>query len=169
MKEPVVVAFVALGLICSYAAAVLGAAAGLNPLIGAAGTVVVVGAFGWTRRDRDILDVALPSFCVAYAAYVGLALARVSHTTLTNPGVYHVNQLAELGPLSARWPVVLAGGIPFALILMVGVAVPVSMIPVRRSVDPHANDRLWDFVAEHNAHADDVRQAAPTDRNNPRA
>ena len=53
--------------------------------------------------------------------------------------------------------------------LMVAVAVPISMIPVRRSVDPHANDRLWDFVAERNAHADDVRQAVPRERDNPRA
>jgi hypothetical protein len=166
MKEPLVAAFVVLGLVGSYGAAALCAAAGLNPLIGAVGTVVVVGAFGWTRRDRDILDVALPSFCVAYAAYIGLALARVPHTTVA--GYWHRAPLAELGALSARWPLVLVGGIPFALILMVAVAVPISMIPVRRPVDPHADDRLWDFVAERNAHADDVRQAAPPERDNPR-
>jgi hypothetical protein len=169
MKEPLVAAFVVLGLVGSYAAAALCAAAGLNPLIGAAGTVVVVGAFGWTRRDRDILDVALPSFCVAYAAYVGLALARVPHTAIQPRHFWQAIPFTYLGALSAKWPLVLVGGIPFALILMVAVAVPISMIPVRRPVDPHANDRLWDFVAERNAHADDVRQAAPPERDNPRA
>jgi len=168
MKEPLVAAFVVLGLICGYGVAVLCAAAGLNPVLGAAGTVVVVGAFGWTRRDRDILDVALPSFCVAYAAYIGLALARVQHIVI-RPSPHAWYPLTFLGALSAQWPLVLVGGIPFALILMVAVAVPISMIPVRRIVDPHANDRLWDFVAERNAHADDVRQAAPPDRENPGA
>ncbi len=165
----VVAAWAGIALIAGYGTSLLCATTGANPLFAAAGVAVVAGAFGWTRRDRGVLDVALPSIVVTYAAFIGIAIERVPHTVLkvkesafTTHGL-----LVPIGPLANEWPVVLVGGIACALILTVAVAVPVSMIPVRRKADPQAHDRFWAVVAERNAHADDVRQAPPIDRGNP--
>jgi hypothetical protein len=146
---PRIGAFVALALVVGYGAAVIWPVAGWYALIAPTGVGLVAGAFGWTRRDRDILDVVGPSFLVAYAGYLGIAIARVPHTTIARPGFedWFAAPLLELGALGARWPLVLAAGVPFALILTIAVALPIALIPVRKA---QAQDRLGAFLRERN-------------------
>jgi hypothetical protein len=154
----VVVAFGAAALVCAYGASVLADAIGLNPLVVAAGAFVFVAVFGYTRRDDDILDIAFPAFIIAYAAFLGMALARVPHTAVPSlTPSWALGPLGNIGSLGERWPFVLLAGVPFALILTVAAAVPGSLIPRRRRLDPHAHDSFWSAVAEQNA----KQQAAP--------
>lgn len=154
--EPSVWAFVGVALIWGCGAAVLADLADWSPLAAPASTVVLLGAFGWVRRDRDSIEVIAPALVIAYLAYVGLAMWRLSQPNLL---------LAEQGtpwpigylpdrPLTDYWPVALIGGIPIALILTVFVAVPASMLPLRRSLDAagaEVDARFAAFFKEWNA------------------
>jgi hypothetical protein len=150
--ERIVVVFAAGALLWGFGATWLAGAMGWNPVVAAASAAVPVAVFGWLRRGREILDVAAPSFAVAYAAYVGLAIARIA-------------QLDELQPnfridlLDHRWPPILMAGLAFALILTVCVAVPASLLQRRRHVETERNTRFLAFIAEHDAAA----HAAPKD------
>jgi len=126
---------------------------GLNALLASAAVAVVLAVFAWFLRDREIIEVAAPSFFVAYAGYAGVATARVGHTiaNLAGPAAHFYGPLGHLGSLDMQWPLVLAAGVPFALVLTVAVALPISMIPVRRKIDTQAQDALWKFVQERNA------------------
>ena len=167
--NPVVAGFVGLALIGGYGASVLCTAAGINAVVVPIALVVLMAAFGWTRRDRDVLDVFVPSFLVAYAGFLGVALARVPHTSLPRRNdVWYVGPLMSSGPLSDLWPLVLVGGVVIALVLTIAVAVPVSMIPVRRAAVPGANDRFLAFIAERGASAETQLKAVPPDPDKPR-
>ena len=90
-----------------------------------------------------VVEVFGSAIAVSYAAYVGLAIERLSQP----------NMLATqwwLAPLVDRWPAVLYAGIPFTLILTIFIAIPASLIPVRRRVDSAAHERFWAFVKEQN-------------------
>ena len=169
-KDAIVIAgWVATTLVLSYVATLLSGMARANPVLVFVGCAVLVGAFGWTRRDRDVLEVAFPSFFVAYAAYLGIVIARVPTTVMmkASPSAWQLGPLVPVGALAERWPLVLLAGLPVALVLTVTIAVPISMIPKRRKLDPHAHDRFWAVVAERNARADEVRQAPPPGPGNP--
>jgi hypothetical protein len=133
-----VIGFAAIALVWGYGAAILGDAAGLEPVIVPATFALLVAGVAWMRRGRDVLDVVVPAFVVAYAAYVGLAAARAPGTTIAS--------LYNIGSLAGKWPLLLTAGVPFALISTVAVAVPVSLIPRRRTLDPHADEAFWTFV-----------------------
>ena len=165
--NPLVAGFAALALAGGYGASVLGTAAGINAVVVPISLVVLMGAFGWTRRDRDVLDVFVPSFLVAYAGFLGVALARVPHTSLPRRNDWFVGPLMSSGPLSDFWPLVLVGGVVIALVLTIAVAVPVSMIPVRRAAVPGANDGFLAFIAERGASAETQRKAAPPELDKP--
>ncbi|HEY0393118.1 MAG TPA: hypothetical protein VGD01_01360 [Candidatus Elarobacter sp.] len=159
------VAFVVLGLVWGYVTTVALDAAGVNGFFSAAAIALVVGAFAWLRRSRELDEIFMPAIAIAYAAYVGIALARVGDVTL--PGAsfaqLRVAPLLEAGPMAERWPIVLAAGIPFALFFAVAVAWPVSMLPDRRKRDPHAHDAFWSAVADINTAAA-APPARPADR-----
>jgi hypothetical protein len=146
--SPVVVGFAAAALIGGYAASALGTAAGFNAVAVPLALVVVMAAFGWTRRGRDVLDVFGPSFLVAYAGFLGVALARVPHTSLPRSNMLYAGVLGTAGPLSNLWPLVLVGGAIIALVLTIAVAVPVALIPVRRTRKPGANAEFFAFLDE---------------------
>ncbi len=149
--SPVVIGFAAAALIGGYAASALSTAAGINAVVAPLALVVVMAAFGWTRRDRDVLDVFVPSFAVAYAGFLGVALARVPHTSLPHKDdAWYLGPLITAGPLSNMWPVVLVGGAIAALVLTIAFALPVSLIPVRRTHDPRANAEFFAFLDERN-------------------
>jgi hypothetical protein len=141
---PTVIVFAGIALLWGFGAAAFADAVDWNPVVPAASIIVPVAVFGWLRRGREILDVAAPAFAVAYAAYVGLAIARIAQFD---------NVPARFGMdlLDHRWPPVLFVGGAFALILTVFVAVPASMLRRERHVETERNARFWAIVADHNA------------------
>lgn len=132
---------VLLAAVWSYCAATLGDAAGWEPLIAAFCAVIPVAVFAWARRRCDALEFVLPAIAVAYAAYLGIAIARV-------PSLWLMTAWTR-GSLSDKWPAVLMAGVPFALILTVAVAMPIYVLPKRKAIDPHADEALWTFVREY--------------------
>ncbi len=143
-RAPIVLAFAGLALLWGLESAALVDAAGWNPLLAPASAVLLLAAFGWARRGREFVDVFGPATGVAYAAYVGLAVVR-----LTPADVGRWQWL--MPPLVVDWPVVLAAGIPFALLLATFAAVPAALVPLRRRPGRAADERFWAFVAEQNA------------------
>lgn len=113
-----------------------------SPLAAPASVLAVVALFAWLRRGRDILDVVAPSFLVSYAGYLGLAIVRASQ-----PNMVAAQWL--ILSLDRQWPVILLGGVAFALIATVFVGIPVSAIPRRRPKP--VESPFWDFVHERNA------------------
>lgn len=154
--EPSVWAFVAIALLWGCGAAVLGDRANWSPLAAPASTIVLLGAFGWMRRDRDAIEVIGPAVVVAYLAYVGLALWRLSQPNMLlaeQSTPWPIGYLPDRS-LTDYWPVALIGGIPVALILTIFVAVPASMLPLRRSLDAanaEVDARFGAFFKEWNA------------------
>lgn len=142
--EPIVAVFLVVALLWGLGASLLVDALGWTPLAASGSTVVVVAAFGWTRRGRDILDVLVPAFAVSYAAYLGLALVRASHADLF---ATHW----RIVPVGSHVPEILLGGIAIALMLTICVAIPVSMIPLRTHNEGERDERFWAFVREQNA------------------
>ncbi len=127
-----------------FGAAWIADAMGWNPVVAAAAAVVPVAVFGWLRRGRELLDVAAPSFAVAYAAYVGLAIARIAQFDELRPSL-------RIDLLDQRWPPILLGGVAFALILTVFVAVPASLLQRHQHVETERNARFLAFIAERDA------------------
>jgi hypothetical protein len=142
--EPVVVAFAGIALAWGFASASLADAFDWDPVVAPASTAVLVALFGWLRRGREILEVAAPAFAVSYAAYVGLAVARLAQLDQAQAHV-------RIDPLDHRWPPVLLAGIAFALIFTVCVAVPASMLLRRRHVENERDEHFWKIVREQNA------------------
>lgn len=148
--EPIVAVFVVVALLWGLGASLLVDNSGWSPLVATASTVLVIGGFAWMRRGRDILEVVAPAFAVAYAAYAGLAIVRASHSDLF--ATYW-----KIVPVRSHVPEIVLGGVVFALIATVFVAIPVSMIPLGERSDPHEHDRFWSFVQEKNALQEHVR------------
>ena len=149
--EPIVLLGCAVAAAWGFASASLADAAGWDPVVAPASTVVVIAVFGLLRRGREILDVAAPAFAVAYAAYVGLAIARLSQFDQAQAHV-------RIDVLDHRWPPVLLAGIAFALIFTVCIALPASMLRRSRSVPTERDERFWSIVREQNA-ANGTRRA----------
>lgn len=131
----VVVAFVLLALAWGFGSSYIGGVAGLNPLIAPITSACVLAAFGWVSRGQDAPAVFGRGFVIAYAAFIGLALDRATQETLIVTGF-------RISALNTLWPVTLLGGVTFALILSVAIAVPISQIPRKRRVDAEHNDRF---------------------------
>ncbi len=142
--EPIVVAFCAIALLWGFASASLADAMDWDPVVAPASTAVLVALFGWLRRGREILDVAAPAFAVSYAAYVGLAVARLAQFD-------HAQAHVRFDLLDHRWPPVLLAGIAFALIFTVCIAVPASVLLRRRRAETERDVRFWSIVREQNA------------------
>ena len=142
--EPIVVVGCAVAAAWGFASASLADAAGWDPVVAPASTVVLIAAFGWLRRGREILDVAAPAFAVSYAAYVGLAVARLAQLD-------HAQARVRIDVLDHRWPPVLLAGIAFALILTVCVALPASALRRSRHVRNERDERFWSIVRDQNA------------------
>jgi hypothetical protein len=142
--EPIVVAFFVIALLWGFATASVADANGWNPVVAPVSTAVLIAVFGWLRRGREILDVAAPAFAVSYAAYVGLAAARLAQF---DDAQAHV----RIDLLDHRWPPVLLAGVGFALIFTVCIAVPASAMWRRRHVEVERDTRFWAIVREQNA------------------
>lgn len=142
--EPVVLVFTGLALAWGAGSAFAGDAADWDPLVATGSTAAVVCAFGWTRRGRDVGEVFFPAFLVAYAAYAGLAIERMSQPSLTAIQW-------QMGTLVDQLPGVVLGGLPFALVMTVFVALPVSLLPHRNAAVSAPRSRFWEFVREQNA------------------
>ena len=145
------VAFLGVALAWGFGVAIAGDAAGWDPLVAPLSSVVVIAAFGWLRRGRDVVDVFAQGIGISYAAFLGLALARV-----TQPNMIAADWWLE--PLNARWPVVLLAGIAYALILTVFVAMPIALIPVRPHLDIERNARFLSLITDL-AHRNDAKQS----------
>jgi hypothetical protein len=147
----IALAFVLAALLCGYGACTVVDTAGWNALLAVVPVAAVLAVFGWFRRTHDILAVVLPAVVIAYSGYVGIAIARVPHMT-TIIAASALGGAGFLTPEDSRWPLVLTAGLPFALILTVAVALPVSKIRTRRQAS-HADDALWAFISEQSARA----------------
>jgi hypothetical protein len=125
-----------------------------NALAGVVPIAVLVALFGWWRRDRDVVDVFAGGWLVAYAGFLGLAAARVPRLPSVGMQGWGLDSVLRPSQLGDQWPVVLLGGVAFALIATVAVALPASALPRRHPRDANppareANDALWRFVEQH--------------------
>ena len=128
-------------------ASLTGDAAGWNPLIASASPLVLLAAFGWIRRGRELLDVFAPAVGVAYAAFIGLALARAVDSNLI-AATYNGGAMHRMVPITS-WPLILVAGIAYAFAFAIFAALPASMLAGRPKVDPAADARFWAFVRDH--------------------
>ncbi len=152
MRPLAVGAFVAVALIVGYGSAVVvDGVLRVEPVFAAVAVALVGAGFGWWARGRDSVAVIGGAWFVAYAGYLGLALERAPYQPYVSMAGWLPATPTPFASLALQWPVILLAGIPFALVLVVVAALPFALIPVRRSVDSHANDALWRFVEEHNA------------------
>ena len=142
--EPIVIVFCGIALLWGFASATFAESVGWDPIIAPASTALVVAVFGWLRRGREILDIAAPSFAVAYFGYVGLAIVRLAQFDAVPASI-------RIDPLDHRWPPVLLAGIAFALIFTVCIAVPASALVRRPHVGNERDERFWKIVREQNA------------------
>ncbi|MEA2787037.1 MAG: hypothetical protein QOF71_3141 [Candidatus Eremiobacteraeota bacterium] len=149
--EPIVIVFCGIALLWGFGSAAFAESMGWDPVVAPASTAVVVAAFGWLRRGREILDVAAPSFAVSYFGYVGLAMVRLAQFDAVPASI-------RVDPLDHRWPPVLLAGVAFALILTVCIAVPASALLRSRHVEDERDVRFWKAVREQNASSRDPKQ-----------
>jgi hypothetical protein len=151
MKLLPIIAYVAVAALSSYGAGFAVDALAVSPLVANAPVVLVLAIFAWFRRDYELVDVVVPAFIISYVGYAGIAVARVTHTLIYPLVVFHGvhGRFSELRPLNEQWLLVLAAGLPYALVLTVGVAFPVSMIPLRPKAGVR-DDTLGRFIeAQH--------------------
>jgi hypothetical protein len=136
-----VAAFVVASLACGFALAEFGDRAGWNPLLAPAGAALIAAGYGLLRRGRDIVEVFGPSLLIAYAAFAGLAISRVAH-----PNV--IAALWMFDPMIDRLPVILFGGIAYALVVTVFVVLPASKLARWHRHPSERDDRFWSFIHE---------------------
>lgn len=168
--KPHLLIFVALALLWSAAATFASIRAHASGFVAPLCTVLPVAAFAWTRRDRELGEVFGPAAAVSYAAFLGLALVRVPQLTfapLDPLWSWHHGPLVLTGSVAGQWPIVLVGGLIYALALTVLIALPVSQITPRPKTDPRAQDRFWALVAERNARAAAGPTPPPDESRNP--
>jgi hypothetical protein len=147
----VAASFAAAAFFGGYQATVVVDSLRLEPLLSTGTVAVVLAVFAWFRRGGETIDVAVPSFFVAYAGYIAIAAGRLAHTVVGSSYAPYFGPLADLSPFRAQWPLVLASGIPFVLFLIVVVAIPVSLIPLRPKINTQAQDVLGKFIEQQNA------------------
>jgi hypothetical protein len=150
-----IAALAAAALLWGTAVTVLTDDAGWPWFAAPASIAVLAGAFGWLRRGRDIAPVFGLAFVLSYAAIAGLALVRFGEL---DPW----EATALVYPYTARWPAIAIGGIPFALMCAIFVAMPASLLPHRRRASA-AGERFWAFIHERNA-ALAAANAPPSER-----
>lgn len=131
----VVAAFAGGAALWGYGAAYAGDIWDWNPLVAPLSTALILAVFGWCGRGHDIPDVFGSAMRVAYAAFFGLALYRV-----TLPNAVAADWWIE--PLNARWPAVLLVGIIYALILTIFIAIPAALVPTRPRTDIERNAKF---------------------------
>jgi len=139
----VTAAFVVLAIAWSFGGAVVGDALGWNALLVPLGSVVLIALYGWSCRGRDVVDVFAAGMAVSYAAFLGLALARIA-----NPIVLADDVLWYGSQLHPAWPAVLLAGLAYALILTTFVAIPAALIPVRPHLERERNARFLSVLRE---------------------
>jgi hypothetical protein len=119
-----------------------------------ASVVALAGAFGWLCRGREIAHVFGAAFVLSYAALAGLALVRFAEL---DPW----QATALVFPYSAHWPAIAVGTIPFALMCAIFIAMPASLVPLRRRRPSRAGERFWAFIRERNAALAGANAARP--------
>ncbi len=142
--EPIVVVFCAVAAAWGFGSASLADAAGWDSVV----------ARRARRGDRRGVRVAAPrprdprraapAFAVSYAAYVGLAVARLAQFD-------QVQAHVRIDVLDHRWPPVLLAGVAFALIFTVCIALPASMRRRSAHVRNERDERFWSIVRDQNA------------------
>jgi hypothetical protein len=116
------------------------------PLIPVSVIALIVAAFAWRRRGCEIGPFFGQTLLVAYWGYLGFVIERAPAvaTAATPPNNIDVHALAQ------QWPLLLVAGVPFALVLCVFPALPVWLIPQRRTADTSSNTAFWKFVEAQN-------------------
>jgi hypothetical protein len=116
-----------------------------------AAIAALAAVLGWLRRGREIATVFGLGFVLSYAAIAGLALVRFAELDPWDAS-------ALVYPYTAGWPAIALGGIPFALMCAIFVAMPASLLPPRRRHASHAGERFWAFIREREALAQHQHQ-----------
>jgi hypothetical protein len=157
MKFRPAVAYGAVAAVAGYGVGLGADALGVPPLVASVPVVVTLVVFAWFRRTDELVDVLVPAFFIAYAGYAGIAIARVTHSVLYPAAMVAVSsanvygRAHDLRPLSEEWLLVFAAGLPYALLLTIAVAFPVSMLPVRANAVAADDDALGKFIQTRNA------------------
>jgi hypothetical protein len=146
-RRTIVLAMLGITVLWGFGAAVLTHAAGWSPVVAFVFTLVPIAGFGWLSRGREVVEVVLPAYAIAYAGYIGLALARVAQPN-TLASRWHI-------VLADQWPLVIVGGIPVALTLAVVVALPFAVIGVRTPRATETDPAFWRFVESRNRARDE--------------
>ncbi len=133
--------FVGASLACGFGLAEFGDRADWNPLVAPAGAALVAAVYGLLRRGRDIVELFGPFLLIAYAAFAGLAISRMAYPNL-------IAALWKFDPMIDRLPVVLLGGVAYALVVTVFVALPASKLSRWRRRASERDERFWSFVHE---------------------
>jgi hypothetical protein len=136
-----VATFVVASLACGFFLAEFGDRADWDPLVAPAGAALVAALYGHSRRGRDLVEVIGPSLLIAYAAFAGVAISRMGH-----PNVIAAQWMFD--PMIDRLPVVLLGGVAYALVVTVFLALPASKLARWHCRASERDDRFWTFVHE---------------------
>jgi hypothetical protein len=145
-RTTIIFAFAAFAI--DYAVADASSAAHISPIVAPVTGFVIIAAFGWTRRGRDIFEAYVPSFFIAYCAYLGFAVYRAAQTyaPTPTPGLQGWTAMQYHG---GAWPLVLFVGMFYALLAATLIALPISMIRKNeRRSDPAADVRMADFLRD---------------------
>jgi hypothetical protein len=120
-----------------------------SPLVASISPLALVAFAGWLHRGRDPIDVFPPAVAIAFAAFVGLALARAVDGNLV-AATYGAGPLYRYWPVPVTsWPIVLLGGVVYAFVFAILGALPASRLAPRPKIDLDMDRRFWTFVKEH--------------------
>ena len=139
----------ALAPVWGYGGSLLGDRLDWSPLVASISPLVLVAFVGWLARGRDPIDVLPPAAAVALGAYVGLALARAVDENVV-AATHGAGALYRHWPVPVTsWPIVLLGGVVYALVFAILGALPASRFTARPPIDVETDRRFWTFVREH--------------------
>ncbi len=142
----------------------MGCAAGhLNPLLANVPVIAVMALFASRHRQDDILEFVLVSVGIAYCGFLGLIMAVVPTMSITPPHRVEALGVGVAGPLRNRLPLVFFSGIPYALVLSIAIALPISKIRFGAAPTPHRDDPMWQAIHERAGRSDHQTKAPGAD------
>jgi hypothetical protein len=143
-----IIVFGAAAIAAGYGGSLLCANGHLNPLIANIPAIGVIALFARRHRHDDILVFVLVSIGIAYCGFLGLVMAVVPTMTITPPHSVEALGVGVAGPLRNRLPIVFFAGIPYALVLSLAIALPVSKLRFRAAPTPNRDDPMWQAIHE---------------------
>jgi hypothetical protein len=144
-----------------FGASLLGMQLGWNAVVANIAAAGVMAVFGWRHRKSDVLELIVPALVVAYCAYLGLVVARIQSTSVPTIPEWHG---VLSGPLINRLPLVLFGGVVYAAMLTIAVALPMSKIRVSKPEASAEPDTMGTYLHQLAERPAPVKSRATPDR-----